>query len=100
MLWQYVGNFILLKIFQLMTAQFINVYYFAVLPLDEKLAKGQNHGRKAKLIQTSNFFSNHCRSLLQEKGRQFKQWCQNINFIHHYLNNFGPVVNCLNLSMT
>ena len=38
-------------------------YCFAVLSLDEKLAKGQNHGHKAKLIQTSNFFSNHCRSL-------------------------------------
>ena len=58
MLWQYVGNFILLKIFQPMTAQFSNVYCFAVLSLDEKLAKGQNHGHKAKLIQTSNFFSN------------------------------------------
>ena len=55
-------------------------YCFAVLSLDEKLAKGQNHGHKAKLIQTSNFFSNHCRSLLQEKGRQFKQWRPSINF--------------------
>ena len=55
-------------------------YCFAVLSLDEKLAKGQSDGHKAKLIQTSNFFSNHCRSLLQEKGRQFKQWCPSINF--------------------